>query len=163
MLSLSDEATNTACTPAKTSSSDSSVFRSVSPVKSSKYTTSQEYSSSLMNKNGRENNCDDNYESLNTKIPVRKLSYDDFDSPITQLNSSNPPQSQLYSYGTHYTTTEHSSPVWLSKDMTIQYNPKQYEDSMLDSRYGQNNSFVSPEMNKIIGGVEHLHLSGMMF
>ncbi|XP_065684117.1 CLIP-associating protein 1 isoform X4 [Hydra vulgaris] len=152
VITPSDEA----YTPIKTSSSDSSVFRPSSSLKSPK---SQDYSSGILNRNLKENNSDN--EPPGKTMPACKLTYDEIDSPITQLNSSNPPQSQLYSYGTHYTTTEHSSPVWLSKDMTIQYNPKQYEDSMLDYRY-QNNS-ISPEMNKmnkIIGGVEQMHLSG---
>ena len=63
---------------------------------------------------------------------------------VTPANGNTP-----YSYATHYDAE--NSPMWLSSNTTTGYNPRQYEDSLIDTV--QNMSLTSP-VNRVADGAE---------
>ena len=93
------------------------------------------------------------------RAPVaNKLSYSSpAAAPISNhMVSSTPEMGTPYGYKTHYNAE--NSPMWLSttKDMTSGYNPKSYEDSLVEA--SRNLSFNSPSspppVNRIGDGAE---------
>ena len=99
---------------------------------------------------------------------ANKLSYSSpAGAPISNhMVSSTPEMGTPYGYKTHYNAE--NSPMWLSttKDMTQNYNPKSYEDSLVEAT-SRNLSFASssspPPVNRIGDGAEQPDETGKVF
>jgi len=138
-------------------------YRTASPAKAASRVAAisrDDYASPInrtpLSSNGRQDTYGEAAASYERPSVANKLSYSD-SSSIPSSRAMSTPETP-YGYNTHYNSD--NSPMWLSstKDMS-HYNPKQYEDSLIEST--RNLSFNSP-VNRIADGAEQPDGSGII-
>lgn len=156
--------------PAKTDHMERPLYRTASPAKMANKITNvrEEYSSpssshipvSRIPSSGRQDTYGEAAQQESIGRSARnKLSFSSpqYSSPPsnntpTSTSTPNTNTNTPYSYATHYNAE--NSPMWLS---STNYNPKQYEDSLIDTV--QNMSLTSP-VNRVADGAEEPDGSG---
>lgn len=158
--------------PAKTEQLERPVYRTASPAKMANRITNmrEDYASPSPHSRIPTSGRQDTYGEAAQHEPAgrsarNKLSFSSpqYSTPSSSNTTNTPSTSSSsvnantpYSYATHYNAE--NSPMWLSST-TNQYNPKQYEDSLIDTV--QNMSLTSP-MNRVADGAEEPDGSGRL-
>ena len=138
-----------------------------SPVKphSRHYSNSREepISTPIVRSHSRQDNLEGAETSPTSKIPIRhKLSFDGGEYHSPHSNGIPPSVSTPYTHDTHYNAD--NSPVWLSQTKMTNYNPRQYEESLIDTRRGSHDgSFTSSNVNRVADGAEQADIEGICF
>ena len=156
---------NSQTVPTKQEYVEKPQYRTASPAKAVSRVAAisrDDYASPMnrtpLSSNGRQDTYGEAAASYDRPSVANKLSYSSpsDSSSIPSSRAMSTPETP-YGYNTHYNAE--NSPMWLSstKDMS-NYNPKQYEDSLIDST--RNLSFNSP-VNRIADGAEQPDGSGM--
>ncbi|XP_066921217.1 CLIP-associating protein 1-like isoform X3 [Clytia hemisphaerica] len=142
--------------PSKQEHMEKPIYRTASPAKHAsriqmrdEYATGSPVTRTPLSTNSRQDTYGES-ASTHERLPIaNKLSYSSPQESAVPNHVKATPETP-YAYNTHYNSE--NSPMWLSttKDMS-QYNPKSYEDSLIEST--RNLSFTSP-VNRIADGAE---------